>query len=73
MTPVTVTEYVPGATDSGTTIVSVEVPVPLDDNATLFGLAVAPSPEAEALTESVTVFVNPFKLARDRLEVAEAP
>jgi hypothetical protein len=49
------------------------VPVPPDDNGTLLGLAVAPSPDAEALTESVTVFENPFKLARDMLEVPDDP
>lgn len=71
--PVTVTTYAPGVTDNGTTIVSVEVPVPPDDNGRLVGLAFAPSPDGDPLTESVTVFENPFKLARDILEVPAAP
>jgi hypothetical protein len=49
------------------------VPVPPEDNGILLGLAVAPSPDVEALTEIVTVFENPFKLARDMLEVADPP
>ncbi len=58
--------------DDGTTIVSVEVPVP-DDSGTLTGLMVAPSPDGETLTDKVTVFENPFTLPRDMAAVPDDP
>lgn len=48
-----------------------DVAVAPDSKDTLLGLAVAPIPEAEALTESVTVFENPFRLVREMLDVPE--